>query len=135
MEQKKILIVEDEKDCLLTLAAELRSAGYKVVSASDAAMAIQMAVRETPDLILLDIGLPAGSGIVVMERINAISTIATTPIIIVTASDSAETKKQAFDNGAVAYFQKPYELNKLLEAIQKEIGVSSHSDAATWPQY
>lgn len=135
MEQKKILIVEDEKDCLLTLAAELRAAGYEVVSAEDAAGAVMTAVREQPDLILLDIGLPAGSGIVVMERIIAINTVAMTPIIIVTASDSEETKKQAFENGAVAYFQKPYELNKLLEAIQKELEVSSPSDAATWPQY
>jgi two-component system KDP operon response regulator KdpE len=129
MEQKKILIVEDEKDCLLIMAAELRASGYKVVSAWDAVGAVMMAVQEKPDLILLDIGLPAGNGIVVMERIAAISNIAATPIIIVTASDSAKTKKQAFEKGAAAYFQKPFELDKLLEAIQKALGVSSPANA------
>jgi two-component system KDP operon response regulator KdpE len=135
MEQRKILIVEDEKDCLLTLAAELRTAGYKVVSAIDAVGAVMMAVQEKPDLILLDIGLPAGSGIVVMKRISSISAIAATPIIIITASDSVETKMQAFGNGAAAYFQKPFDFDELLEAIQKALGVSSSSNAAPKPQY
>jgi DNA-binding response OmpR family regulator len=124
MEQKKILVVEDEKDCLLTIAAELRSSGYKVVSARDALAAVTMAVQEKPDLILLDISLPAGSGIDVMKRITSMSPIAMTPIIIVTASDSVATKKQAFENGAVAYFQKPFDFDKLLEAIQKALGGS-----------
>jgi DNA-binding response OmpR family regulator len=83
-----------------------------------------MAVQEKPDLILLDISLPAGSGIDVMERITSMSPIAMTPIIIVTASDSVAIKKQAFGNGAVAYFQKPFDFDKLLEAIQKALGGS-----------
>jgi len=116
------------------LAAELRAAGYKVVSACDAVAAVMMAVQEKPDLILLDIGLPAGSGIVVMERITSMSTIAMAPIIIVTASDSAETKMQAFKNGAAAYFQKPFEINELLEAIQKALGVSSPGNATSKTQ-
>jgi len=120
MGQKKILVVDDEKDCL-TLAAELRASSYKVVSACDAVAAVMMAREEKPDLILLDIGLPAGSGIVVMKRIASISAIAITPIIIITASDSATTKKLAFENGAAAYFQKPYDLDKLLEAIQSAL--------------
>jgi len=121
MEQKKILIAEDEKDCMLTLAAELRAAGYKIVSAFDAVAAVMMAVQEKPDLILLDIGLPAGSGLVVMKRIADISVIAATPIIIITASDSDDIKKQAFENGAAAYFQKPYDFKELLQAIQNAI--------------
>jgi DNA-binding response OmpR family regulator len=121
MGHKKILIVEDEKDCLLTLAAELRVSGYKVVSACDAVAAVMIARQEKPDLILLDINLPAGSGIVVMERIASMGAIATTPIIVVTASDSATTKKLAFENGAAAYFQKPFDFNELLEAIQNAL--------------
>lgn len=135
MEQKKILVVEDERSCLRIMTAELQANGYKVVSALDAVGAVMMAVQEKPDLILLDIGLPAGSGIVVMERIAAISNIAATPIIIVTASDSEKTKKQAFEKGAAAYFQKPYDLDELLEAIQKALGVSSPSDATPGSQY
>lgn len=103
---------------------ELRLSGYKVVSARDALAAVTMARQEKPDLILLDISLPAGSGIDVMERITSMSPIAMTPIIIVTASDSVETKIRAFENGAVAYFQKPFDFDKLLEAIQKALGGS-----------
>jgi len=83
-----------------------------------------IARQEKPDLILLDIGLPAGNGIVVMERITSVSTIALTPIIIITATDSEAIKKSAFENGAVAYFQKPFDFDKLLEAIQKALGGS-----------
>ncbi len=133
MEQKKILVVEDEKDCLQTIAAELRLSGYRVLSATDAAVAVMVARQEEPDLILLDIGLPAGGGIAVMERIAAIDTIALTPIIIITANDSETIKQSAFKNGAVAYFQKPFDFDKLLEAIQKALTVSSSSDATPRP--
>lgn len=121
MEQKKILIVDDEKDCVLTLTAELRTAGYKVSSAYDAVGAVMMAVQEKPDLILLDINLPAGNGIVVMDRIESISVIAGTPIIIITASDSKDTEKQAMAKGAVGYFQKPYDFDELLLAIKNTL--------------
>jgi DNA-binding response OmpR family regulator len=121
MESKKILIVDDEKDCLFILAAKLRSVGYNVISAYDAVAAVMLALRERPDLILLDIGLPAGNGIVVMKRIASMSFIAMTPIIIITASDSEEIKKQALENGAAAYFQKPYDIDKLLQAIQNTL--------------
>ncbi len=135
MEQKKILIVDDEKDCQLAIAAELRLSGFKVVSAWDAAGAVMMAVQEKPDLILLDISLPAGSGIVVMQRITSISNIAMTPIIIITASDSTETKTEAFKNGAVAYFLKPFEFSELLKAIHKALSLPSPSTAGSKPQY
>lgn len=135
MEQKKILVVEDEKDCQLVIAAELRKSGFKVVSAGDAAMAVQMAVQEKPDLILLDIGLPAGSGLVVMDRITSISTIAMTPIIIVTASHSVETQMEAFKKGAVAYFQKPFDFDELLMAVQRALGVSRTSETVSKQLY
>ena len=134
MEPKKILIIDDERVSQLTIAARLRASGYKVVSGGDAIMAIAIAKEEKPDLILLDIGLPGGDGIMVMKRIASISTIALTPIIVITAGDSPDTQKRAFENGAVAFFQKPVDFDKLLEAIQKALGVFSPSDTALKPQ-
>jgi DNA-binding response OmpR family regulator len=131
MESKKILIIDDERVSQLTIAARLRSNGYKVVSAGDAVMATAVAKEEKPDLILLDIGLPGGDGIIVMKRIASISTIALTPIIIITAGDSPDTQKRAFENGAVAFFQKPVDFDKLLEAIQKVLGVPTSSEAVS----
>jgi DNA-binding response OmpR family regulator len=134
MEPKKILIIDDERVYQLTIAARLRSSGYKVVLANDAVMATTIAKEEKPDLILLDIGLPGGDGIVVMKRIASMSSIALTPIIIVSAQESPAVKKSTLENGAIAFFQKPCNLDELLETIQKVLGVSSPSDAASKSQ-
>jgi DNA-binding response OmpR family regulator len=134
MGHKKILIIDDERVSQLAIAAKLRSDGYCVVSAGDAVMATAIAKTEKPDLILLDVNLPGGDGITVMKRIASISSIALTPIIIMTAGDSPETQKRAFENGAVAFFQKPVNFDKLTEAIQKVLGAPSPSDAASKPQ-
>ena len=131
MEPKKILIIDDERVSQLAVATRLRSNGYSVVSAGDAIMAITIAKEEKPDLILLDIGLPGGDGIMVMKRIAAISSIALTPIIIITAGDSPHTQERAFENGAVAFFQKPVDFDKLLEAIQKVLRVPTPGDVVS----
>lgn len=131
MNQPKILVVEDEKDCQLVLGAELRKKGYKILLAEDAVNAVAITQEEKPDLILLDIGLPAGSGLVVMKRIALLGSVAFTPIIIVTASNNSETKKRALENGAVGYFEKPYDFDKLLQKIESVVGVPEMHEQTT----
>jgi len=134
MGSKKILIIDDERVSQLTIAARLRSDGYSVVSAGDAVMATAITKAEKPDLILLDVNLPGGDGFTVMKRIASISSIALIPIIIITAGDSPDTQKRAFESGAVAFFQKPVNFDKLTEAIQKVLGAPIPSDTASKPQ-
>jgi CheY-like chemotaxis protein len=70
MSAKKILIVDDDEHLLLGLAAKLKAKGYAVVSAMDGVAAVAVARQESPDLILLDLGLPAGDGFLVLERLR-----------------------------------------------------------------
>lgn len=122
MNGKKILIVDDDKDLLRGLTFRLRANGYETVIATDGYSAISVAQKEKPDLIILDIGLPAGDGFIVMERLRNHPSLALIPIIILTARDSQINKERALKAGAVAFFQKPADNDKLLAAIKKATG-------------
>jgi DNA-binding response OmpR family regulator len=119
MNGEKILIVDDDKDLLRGLNFQLRAHGYETVIATDGYSAISVAQKEKPDLIILDIGLPAGDGFIVMERLRNHPSLALIPIIILTARDLKINKERALKAGAVAFFQKPADNDKLLDVIQK----------------
>ncbi len=121
MDKKKILIVDDEKDLLETLSARLKANGYDVTVALDGVRAVSVAQAEKPDLILLDIGLPAGDGYSVMERISFITPLAMTPIIVITALDPVANRQRVLQAGAKAFFLKPVDTDKLLDAIKKAL--------------
>ncbi|MDY6954054.1 MAG: response regulator [Thermodesulfobacteriota bacterium] len=122
MSGKKILIVDDDPDVLRGLGIRLKGSGYDTVFAADGYAATTVAQKERPDLILLDIGLPAGDGFVVMERLKNIYDFAFTPIIVLTARDPRGTKEKALKAGATAFFQKPADNKELLAAIEKALG-------------
>lgn len=122
MAKQKILIVDDDRDLILALAVRLRGKGYDVVSASDGVSALATARKETPDLVLLDLGLPAGDGFVVLERMRSLIPLAATPIIVLSARDAASNKERVLKLGAVAFFQKPPDNDELLSAIRRNLG-------------
>lgn len=116
----KILIVEDDRNIAKALAVRLRAAGLEVIMAYDALSGLDMALRQQPDLVILDIGLPAGSGLSVAERIqNLIPRL--TPIIFLTASRQPGLRERAMQLGPVDYLEKPYDAEKLLEAIARAL--------------
>lgn len=125
MSGKKILIVDDDPHLLLGLAPRLKASSYSVVTAADAISAIAVARNEAPDLIILDLGLPGGDGFVVMERIKNLATLASIPIIVLSAWDPAGNRKRSLDAGAVAFFQKPPDNHEFLTAIRQALGESS----------
>jgi two-component system KDP operon response regulator KdpE len=116
----KILIVDDESDIRELLNIGLRKRGYDTAFAGDAIAAVSVARKEMPDLILLDLGLPGGEGLLVLERLRAIASLGWVPVIVVSArGDSAA--QRALDAGAKAYFPKPIDLDRLVEAIEREL--------------
>jgi two-component system KDP operon response regulator KdpE len=121
MTKYKILIVDDDKDLLLALKVRLTSRGYRVLSATDAATAIHMATLYRPDLILLDLGLPDSNGFVVMDFIKELASTANIPVIVVSARPQNVYREPALLAGAKDYFQKPFENDDLINAIQKEL--------------
>ena len=118
---KKILIVEDDENIALALATRLKSAGYETLMAYDALAGVEAAIRTKPDLVLLDISMPAGSGFTVAERMQALMPTRT-PFIFLTASKLPGLPEKARDLGASAFFQKPYKSEALLPAIQRALG-------------
>jgi CheY-like chemotaxis protein len=85
-----------------------------------------------PDLILLDLGLPAGGGFLVMERLKLIPALAIIPVIIVSARDGLGNQKRAFDAGAKAFLQKPIDDAELLAVVRQALGETVRKDEPTY---
>jgi len=118
----KILIIEDDPDMLRGLNVRLRASEYETTFASDAVMALSVAKKERPDLILLDLGLPGGDGFLVLERMKNVGLLASTPVIVISARDPKTNEKRALDAGAEAFFQKPVDNDQLMKAIWRALG-------------
>jgi DNA-binding response OmpR family regulator len=118
---RRLLIVEDDNKVARALAVRMRAAGFETTVASDGIAGVHSAVTTQPDAVVLDISLPAGDGFLVAERIQ--SHIPTRlPIIFLTASKRPDFRKRAHQLGAVAFFEKPYDAEKLVNALNKALG-------------
>jgi DNA-binding response OmpR family regulator len=122
MATTKILIVDDDQDIRQLLGHRLKARGYEPVFAGDAISAVNQARKEKPDLILLDLSMPAGDGYVVMERIKAMPALEGTPVIIVSARDPLAEEQRFITSGADAFFRKPFDYEELLTAISRALG-------------
>ena len=118
MEKPKILIVDDDPDLRRALKIRLRANHYDTVQASDGYSAISVAQKEKPNLIILDLGLPAGDGYVVLERLQDSDTLSGIPVIVLTARDPQSNEQKTLQGGAAAFFQKPADNNELLDVIR-----------------
>jgi DNA-binding response OmpR family regulator len=122
MTKKKILIVEDDQDMRRALNVRLRANNYDTAFASDAVEALSIARKEQPDLVLLDLGLPAGDGFMVMDRMKDIASLSCLPVIVVSARDPEGNKDRALSAGAAAFFQKPVDNGQLMASIRRTLG-------------
>jgi two-component system KDP operon response regulator KdpE len=122
MPTKKILLVDDDPDVRLAMHVRLKANGYDTCFASDALTCISEARKQQPDVIILDLGLPAGDGFVVIERLKRHPSLAVIPIIVVSARDVSGNKERAIKAGAKIYLQKPVDNNELLANIRQTLG-------------
>ena len=121
----KILIVDDDPDLRVALKLRLRANHYDTVNAVDGYTAVAQASKERPDLIILDLGLPAGDGFVVLDRLQRNPELADIPVIVLTARDAQAAQNDSFNAGACAFFQKPADNSELLQTIHAML--SHHS--------
>jgi CheY-like chemotaxis protein len=127
MAMAKILIVDDDQDIRQVLGHRLKARGYEAVFAGDAISAVNQARKEAPDLILLDLSMPAGDGYLVIERIKAMPALEGTPVIIVSARDPLAEEQRFISSGADAFFRKPFDYDELLAAISRALGAEPPS--------
>jgi two-component system, OmpR family, KDP operon response regulator KdpE len=115
MNNATILVVDDEPQIRRVLRATLSSNGYDVIEAKDGQEAIEIAIREHPDLILLDVNMPEMNG---LEACSKMRLSFSTPIIMITVRNSQQDKVLALDSGADDYVVKPFAIGELLARIR-----------------
>ncbi len=120
-DKKKILLVDDSATALLMEKTMLGST-YDLITAKDGAEALKVAVRELPDLILLDVVMPRMDGFEVCRVLRGIEATRTIPIIMVTTRGEGKNVEAGFANGANDYVTKPINSAELLAKIQRHLG-------------
>jgi DNA-binding response OmpR family regulator len=114
----KILIIEDERDTAKVLLKRLSSEGFNVIVAQDGYQGVQFAHKEKPNLIILDLMLPAGGGFSVLKNIRLSSRGQTIPVVVLTAIKDEEYKQKVLDEGVDAYLEKPYDPDIFITTIK-----------------
>jgi CheY-like chemotaxis protein len=109
----------------------LKANQYETFFAADAFAGVAEARKHRPDLILLDLGLPAGDGFTVMERLKQIPFLAVIPVIVVSARDGLGNQKRAYEAGAKAFLQKPVNDAELLAVIRQALGEPARTKSPT----
>jgi DNA-binding response OmpR family regulator len=118
MGQKKILVVDDDPDVRLGLQLRLTANHYDVIFAADGVSSIAEARKHMPDLVILDLGLPAGDGFSVLERLKANEKLSSIPVIVLSGRDRVGNRDRAIKAGAKSFLQKPMANDKLLAVIR-----------------
>jgi len=121
---KKILVVDDLPENVFMLQDRLVKEGHEVISAYDGKAAIEKALNELPDLILLDVMMPEISGIDVCQTLTTNPTTCSIPIILVTAKSSAEDTKAGLEAGAFDYIKKPFNRVELIARVNSALKLS-----------
>ncbi len=130
---KSLLFVEDDKNISLAFSARLKASGYAVQTASDAVSAVSQARAQRPDLVILDISLPAGDGFTVAERIRNLEGLHHVPLLFITASRNPGLRERAEALGAKAFLRKPFDALDLLQAVSKGLREGSELEFPPLP--
>jgi len=118
-DQKTIMVVEDYDDTRLLLKKGLEGLGYSVLEASNGQEAVEVAGRENPDLILMDLDLPILDGIAATQCIRQDASLEGVPIIAVTAYPLSFTHVKAFAKGCNEYMSKPIDMTELANLVNR----------------
>ena len=116
----KILIVDDDIEIIESVRYALEDAGYEVVVARDGNQGLALAERESPNLIILDMMMPKRSGFLVLEQLRRMSE-AMVPVIMITGNEGSRHKAYAELLGVSEYIRKPFQMDKLLRAVDTQL--------------
>jgi CheY-like chemotaxis protein len=116
-----ILVIDDDKTFTAMIGAALRAAGYRAVVAFDAMQGFMLAQREQPDLVILDLSMPAGGGMGVLDHLRHASRTLNVPVVIVTGTPTPRVESEAKEKGVVAVLSKPVDTKALIELVKQTL--------------
>lgn len=125
----KILIIDDSVDSWNLLSTIVKSHNFYPVWAADGMQAMAAARFHHPQAILLDLGLPGGDGLLILERLKNNHLLKEIPVIVVTIRDRQEAEEKARRLGAVDYVSKPVQADELMASIQTVLGTRDAAPA------
>ena len=120
-DKKTILVVDDEQSIMELLVFNLQKEGYNTLEAYDGVTAVEMAINEKPDLILLDVMIPKMDGISVCKKIRYALNIANIPILMISAKDTESDKIVGLEMGADDYITKPFQIREVMARIKANL--------------
>jgi len=120
----KILVIDDERDIVRSLSVRLGAAGYEVLTATDGATGLELALKAVPDGVLLDIRMLGLDGFEVLGALKQCPETKAIPVIVMSANVVEQVRTQALASGACSFIEKPFQLTKLLSAVR---GCHRHS--------
>jgi CheY-like chemotaxis protein len=121
MNERKILIVDDDILLILGLKRRLRAAGYTAIYAVDAATALSTAQKESPELIITDLGMAGCDGFMLIDHLKATPSTARIPIVVLTGHGGPANRQRALEAGAVDFLEKPASEDQILRSIQSAL--------------
>jgi DNA-binding response OmpR family regulator len=126
----KVLVVDDEPDVLLLCRVNMEFAGHQVLEASDAIIGMEMALAQSPDLIVLDIMLPGKDGVEMLRDLRADPRTFNIPVILLTAKTQHDDVMGGYDAGADDYMTKPFSPAVLMNSIEQVLRMSPEERVA-----
>jgi len=119
----KILIIEDDVDLATVLQMNLEAKGYTIALAHDALQGTTSAHNEKPDLIILDINLPAGGGLSILKNIKLSVKTKTIPVVVLSGTEDEDLKHKVLHSGIADFIKKPYDLEDLCQRIKNALRI------------
>lgn len=119
---KKILIIEDNTSFAALVHSQLQKVGFEAMVAPDAMLGTKEVNRWRPDLVLLDLMLPAGGGVSVLRNMRQSIYMKNVPVLVITGSDDPALRKQILELGVNSILQKPYKPQELIDLIHQMLG-------------
>ena len=120
--KQKILIVDDNQDLVMVLREFLEHHGFEIMEAYEGIRGIEIAHKKTPDLILLDLQMPAGTGQSVLQALRSRKETQEIPVIVLTGRQEPNLEKEMLAAGAQGFLLKPYSHEILLDKIRACLG-------------
>ena len=118
MGNPRVLVIDDDKTMVAVMTAVLKADGFQVSAAFDAAQGFMFAQKDPPDLILLDMNMPAGGGAGTWQRLQHSARTQSIPVVFVTAETKAGLEQEVLRQGAVGFIQKPFDPVTLAERVR-----------------